>query len=243
MTTPVPVVLLHGARTSRTMWRHQVEALERSGRAALAVDLAGHGARIGETFTVGRSLEIVDEAVAAVGGRAVVVGLSLGGYLGIAYTARHPGAVAGLVAAGCSTEPRGVVVDTWRRAAALIGRLPDRGERLNQTLVDRALPPDGARDVAAGGFALDVMVDLLTAMRAVRPLEDLARITCPVWIVNGTLDHFRTQERAFLRACPTARLVHVRGATHLVNLVRPVEFTRVLLEALDEVDASEAAGR
>src|SRR5699024_3228248 len=103
--------------------------------------------------------------------------------------------------------------------------------------------------LAEGGFALDVMVDLLTEVRSLRPLEDLSRLRCPVWLVNGQWDHFRSQERAFLRACPTARLVVVRGATHLVNLVQPVAFTRVLLEALDEVDrwpsgqGSSAAGR
>ncbi len=235
----VPVVLLHGARTSRTMWRSQVEAVGRTGRTALAVDLPGHGARILERFSVPACLEVIDRAVGSVGGRAVLVGLSLGGYLGIAYTARRPGAVAGLVAAGCSTDSGSRLTDAWRRAAQLIARLPDRGARLNQTLVDRTVPVEGARDLAEGGFALDVMVDLLTAMRQVRPLEDLARITCPVWLVNGQWDHFRAQERAFAAACPTARLVTVRGATHLVSLVRPVAFNRVLLQALDEVDAAQ----
>lgn len=239
--TPVPVVLLHGARTSRTMWRAQVEALERSGRPALAVDLPGHGTRADERFDVRRALEVVDEAVDLLGGRAVVVGLSLGGYLGIAYAGAHPERVAGLLAAACSTDPGTRLTGAWRRLAALIGRLPDRGAWLNQAMVDLALPPEAARDLGEGGFALDVMVDMLTVMREVRPLEDLSRTRCPVWLVNGTLDHFRAQERAFLAACPDGRLVHVHGATHLVSLVRPVAFTRVLLEALDEVDAREAA--
>lgn len=236
----VPVVLLHGARTSRTMWRAQVGAIERSGRTALAVDLPGHGALVAERFSVPACLDVIDDAVAAVGGRAVVVGLSLGGYLGIAYTARNPRAVAGLVAAGCCTDPRSRLTLAWLRLARLIARLPDHGAWLNQALVDRALPVDGAQALAEGGFALDVMVDLLTAMHRVRPVEDLARIGCPVWLVNGRWDHFRTQERAFVTACPTARLVIVRGATHLVSLARPVAFNRVLLHALDEVDAAEA---
>ncbi len=237
----VPVVLLHGARTSRTMWRAQVEALGRSGRRALAVDLPGHGERLTEPFDVTRSLEVVDDAVDGLGGRAVVVGLSLGGYLGIAYAASRPGRTAGLVAAACSTDPGTWVTGAWRSLARLIGRLPDRGAWLNRTAVDLAIPPDGARDLGEGGFALDVMVDMLTAMRAVRPLDDLRRTRCPVWLVNGTLDHFRAQENAFLAACPDGRLVHVRGATHLVSLVRPVAFTRVLLEALADVDARERA--
>ena len=36
---PTPVVLLHGARASRTMWRAQVAALEDAGRTVVAVDL------------------------------------------------------------------------------------------------------------------------------------------------------------------------------------------------------------
>lgn len=235
-----PVVLLHGARTSRTMWRAQTEALARTGRAALAIDLPGHGRRIGEPFTVEASMEAVDDAVGALGGRAVVLGLSLGGYLAIAYAARRPGRVCGLVAAGCSSVPDQPLTTTWALASRLIARLPDRGARLNQALVDRALPLDGARAAGEGGFALDVMVEMLAAIRTVRPLEDLARVTCPVWIVNGQWDHFRLQERSYLRACPTARLVTVRGATHLVSLVRPVAFTRVLLQTLDVVDAREA---
>lgn len=235
------MLLLHGARSSRTMWRAQLEALERAGRAALAVDLPGHGHRRGATFSVEASIAAVDEGVAQLGGRAMVAGLSLGGYVGIAWTARRPDVAVGLLAAGCSTVPDQPVTGAWQRLAALIERLPDSGERLNRTLVERTLPPSAVADVAEGGFALDVMVDLLAAVRRLRPLEDLASVRCPVWIVNGQWDHFRTQERAFVRACPTARLVTIPRATHLVTLVRPVEFNRVLLAAADEVDAWLAA--
>jgi pimeloyl-ACP methyl ester carboxylesterase len=236
MSSALPVVLLHGARTSRTMWRTQLEALDRAGRTAVAPDLPGHGRRLDETFTVDAALAAVDEAVQEVGGRAVVVGLSLGGYLGTAWAARNPGGAAALLLSGCSTDADTVLTGAWLQAARLIGRLPDRGSALNQALVDRALPPEGAADVAAGGFALEVMVDLLGAMRTLDPRADLARVTCPVWFANGQWDHFRLHERAFLAARPGARRVVVRGATHLASLVRPVAFTRVLLELLEEVD-------
>ncbi|MBC7289974.1 MAG: alpha/beta fold hydrolase [Actinotalea sp.] len=242
---PLPVVLLHGARTSGTMWRAQLEALERAGRQAVAPDLPGHGRRVQETFTVDGALEAVGEAVDRVGGRAVVVGLSLGGYLAAAWAARHPEGTAALLLSGCSTDPDTVLTGAWLQAARVIGHLPDRGAALNQTLVERALPPEGAADAAAGGFALDVMVDLLDAMRALDPRADLQRFTGPVWFANGQWDHFRLHERRFLAARPGARRVVVRGATHLTSLVRPVAFTRVLLELLEEVDppAVRAAGR
>ena len=243
MGTGVPVVLLHGARVSRTMWRPQAEALRRAGRAALAIDLPGHGRRAGERFTVAGSLDAIDDAVAQVGGRAVLVGLSLGGYLGIAHAARRPEQVAGLVAAGCSSIPDQPATSAWLLAARAFARLPDKGAWFNQRAVDLALPPEMAVVVAEGGFALEVMVDLLSEMRRTDPVDDLRRIQCPVWLVNGQWDHFRLQAGVFRRASPDTRVVTVRGATHLVSLVRPVAFNRLLLAALDEVDEREESAR
>jgi pimeloyl-ACP methyl ester carboxylesterase len=233
MALELPVVLLHGLRTSRTMWRAQMAAVEAAGHPAVAVDLPGHGRRRGERFTWDGAVDAVARGVDDVGGRALVVGLSLGGYVGIAHATRHPEQVAGLVAAACSTRPLRPLVGAWELAVRGIAHLPDEGARLNQLMVDLALPPAGARDAGAGGFALDVGRDVLRAVLAARPVEDLARIQVPVWLVNGRYDHFRGEERRFLAACRDGRLVVVPGATHLVSLVAPVRFSRVVLEALD----------
>lgn len=237
----IPAVLLHGARSSRTMWHPQLEALARAGRTAVAIDLPGHGRRSAQKFTVDACLDAIDTAVDGVGGRAVVVGLSLGGYVGIAHAARSPDRVAGLVAAGCCSVPDQPLAAGWQVLAAGIARLPDKGAWLNQRMVDLMLPPEMAAAAGEGGFALDVMVDLLAGIRGLDPIADLRRIRSPVWLVNGQWDHFRLQEKRFLSAAPDARLVVVRGASHLVSLTRPVAFTRVLLEALAEVDRREDA--
>ncbi len=235
----LPVVLLHGARTSATMWRAQQEALVRAGRAVVAPDLPGHGTRSSERFTLEAARSVIGDAIGGVGGRAVVVGLSLGGYLAIDHAARHPDRVLGVVAAGCSTSPGGPLPWGWRQAVRVIERLPDRGAWLNRTMVRLALPAQGVADAAAGGFALEVMGDVLDEVGTLRPLRDLRAVTCPLWFVNGRWDHFRGQERAYLRAASnaaSARLVVVPGASHLVSLVRPAAFNRTLLEALDECD-------
>lgn len=237
----IPVVLMHGARVSRTMWRPQVEALRATGRTAVAIDLPGHGERLAERFTVAGGMAAITDAVDAVGGRAVLVGMSAGGYLALHHAARHPERVCGVVASGCSSVPDQPATAVWLLAVRrFFMRLPDKGAWLNQRLVDAALPPDGARAAGDGGFALEVMDDLLSELRRVDPRDDLARITCPVWLVNGQLDHFRLQERALARCAPDARVLTIRGATHLANLVRPVAYSRVLLEVLDELDRRAA---
>ncbi|WP_273653902.1 alpha/beta fold hydrolase [Cellulomonas fimi] len=236
----LPVVLVHGMRTSRTMWRAQVDALERAGHVAVAVDLPGHGERAGEPFLLDEAVATVRRAVDGVGGRALVVGLSLGGYVGIAHAARHPDQVAGLVAAGCSSRPRRLLVGGWSLAARGIVRLPDHGAGLNAFMVRRFLPAQGAVDIGAGGFALLVTEEVLREVARSSPVDDLARIQAPVWLVNGRFDHFRGDERLFLRACRDGRLVVVPGATHLVSVVAPERFSRVVLEALDEVERRPA---
>jgi len=238
----VPVVLVHGLRTSRTMWRGQLEALSRAGRAAVAVDLPGHGTRIEEPFTLDESVDTVSRAVEELGGRAFVAGLSLGGYVAIRHAAQHPEQVAGVLAASCSTRPHRVLLAGWALGARYIVRLPDGGARLNQFFVDLALPPQGAADVGAGGFALEVTDDVLREMATATPLADLSNVEAPVWLVNGRLDHFRGEERRFLAACRDGRLVVVPGATHLVSLVQPARFTRVLLEALANVEDRVSVG-
>lgn len=238
------VVLVHGLRTSRTMWRAQAESLVAYGCRVLAVDLPGHGERRGERFTLDGAVQAVTDGVERLGGGpALVVGLSLGGYVGIAHAARHPEQVSGLVAASCCTRPLAVLVDGWALLARGIARLPDQGAGLNQWSVDAVLSATAVADVAAGGFALDVMGDVLGEMRAADPVGDLRRVTAPVWLVNGEYDHFRGEERRFLRACRDGRLVVVPGATHLVSLSRPVGFTRVLLDVVDEVRRSAGPRR
>ncbi|WP_029290594.1 alpha/beta fold hydrolase [Cellulomonas sp. HZM] len=231
------VVLLHGLRTSRTMWREQERALRAAGHVTRSVDLPGHGEHVREPFMLASADVAVDSAVDELGGPVLLVGLSLGGYVAIRYAARHPDAVAGLVAAGCSTRPRAALVRPWEAAARAIGLLPDRGERLNAFVVRRTVPASGALDLAAGGWALDATVPVLRALSGTDPVADLRRVRAPVWLVNGRYDHFRGEERRFLAATRDGRLVVVPRATHLVSVTAPVAFTRVLLRAADEVDA------
>ena len=248
------VVLVHGLRTSATMWRRQVAALARHDIDAVAIDLPGHGTRIGDSFSIDAALGVIDAAFPAdeapapeehAVGRVprLLVGLSLGGYLAIEYAATHPGRIDGLVAASCGTRPRGAGLAGYRRLAAAIHRLPDRGRALNDLMVRVLIPRDGVDDVLAGGVALDVMAPVLEAVGRLDPEAALRRIDVPVWLVNGRFDHFRFEERRMLRAARMGRLVVVPGATHLVSLARPDDFTAVVLGAVAELEHHLARDR
>ncbi|WP_173923899.1 alpha/beta fold hydrolase [Agromyces sp. Marseille-P2726] len=241
------VVLVHGLRTSATMWRRQLTTLARHDIDAIAIDLPGHGSRIDDPFTLHDAIRALDTALPARDPSSrrstptLPVGLSLGGYLAIEFAGRHPDRIDGLVAAACGTRPRGAGLAGYRRLAALIGRLPDRGRAMNDAMVRLFLRGDAVDDVLAGGVALDVMAPALTAVGELDPEAALARIDVPVWFVNGRFDHFRIEERRMLRAAPRGRLVVVPGATHLVSLTRPDDFTAVILGAVAELQAH--AGR
>jgi len=221
------------------MWRHQVEVLTALGYTVVTPDLPGHGSRMGERFTLEGGVATIDEAVSSTEGPVFLVGFSLGGYLAAHWAAAEPRRVSGILAASCGTQPHRVILDAWRVGAAAIHLLPDRGLGLNNAVVRAVIrDPAYANDVIAGGVALEVMQDVLRELRGIRMERALSRIEAPVWLVNGTLDHIRLQEKRFLAATRHGTLVRIPGATHMVSLARPEAFTRVLVDAIRSCGAA-----
>lgn len=214
------------------MWRGQLAAVEAAGIRAEAVDLPAHGARIGETFSLDGALSAIDDAVTALGGRVVIVGLSLGGYLAMEYAGRRPSSVALLVASSCFTLPTGLGLAGYRGLARVIRRLPDRGMWLNDTMARFTVGRTASADVGAGGVALDAMDETLAAVGLTDPIDSLGRYDGPVQFVTGALDHFRLDERRFRAARPEAPFIVVPRAGHLVSLMAPEAFTRIVLDAV-----------
>lgn len=230
---PAAVILVHGLRTSATLFRRQVEELGQLGIPCDAVDLPGHGRRIEQRFTLDSALKTIDDAVAAAeasGNKPYLVGFSLGGYLAIEWVARNPGRVAGLLAAACGTVPSPVIMHGWRVGAKVIHKFPDRGLALNNAVVRLFVPQPGAADVIAGGVALEVMDDVLLALLPLNPVARLREIDIPVLFVNGRFDHVRAHAKRYLAATRHSRLVTVPGSSHMVSVVRPREFTEAMLD-------------
>ena len=212
----IPIVLVHGTRTSGAIWGLQEDALRLSGHLTTAVDLPGHGPRTGERFTLAGAMETIDRAVDESSGPPLLVGLSLGGYTSLAYAAENQGKLAGVLLSGCSTEIAGKPLRLYRRASSLVAD---------------TFRPTGTWHVVA---------DMLEAMHGYSCASDLRRLTLPVWLVNGRRDPLRLQERHFRRAVPGAQLHVVPGAGHDVNSHAPAAFNRILLSVLGQLSAQPA---
>lgn len=234
------VVMVHGIRTSATMWRAQVEHLRHRGIDAVALDLPGHGTRMAEMFSLDAAIATIDGAVrdAAMRGRVLLVGHSMGGLLSIAYvgaTDRPP--VDGFIAASCTAIPRGVALRTYRTLARGFDRLPRRGAPIAEWVLDRTLPSETRADFGAGGYAYDAQDTALRSLSVLDLLDALGRIDVPTWFVNGQFDQLRVNERLFASLVPGAELIVVPRTSHLVTAMRPRVFNAVLDLALATMDA------
>ncbi|REJ04493.1 alpha/beta hydrolase [Microbacterium bovistercoris] len=240
------VVLVHGIRTSATMWRAQLEYLAGRGVPAVAVDLPGHGTRMDEDFTLHEALSTIDRAVrdAASRGPVLLVGHSMGGLLSLAYTGgEEPPPVTALIAASCSALPRGAALQAYRFLAGAMDSLPDRGLWLSERVLDATIPAETRADFGAGGYALDAQDVALKSLASLDLAAAVARIRIPLWLVNGQFDQLRMHEGLFRRLAPQAELIVVPMTTHLVTAMRPQVFNAVLGVALATVgrDAPSAS--
>jgi pimeloyl-ACP methyl ester carboxylesterase len=233
------IVFVHGTRLTRAQWWSQVRRLSPRYR-CVAVDLPGHGARAGEPFTLEAAAQAVAEAVEAAvpTRRAVVVGLSLGGYVAIETAERFPDRVAGLVLAGCSGEPAGASGRPIRLLAALLERTPpDLLDKLNRGFFRLRYPARIADPIVAGGFWPAGGAQALRALVGARFLDRLGRLWTPVLVVNGALDPvFGPSGPSWAAACRRGRHVVIQRAMHLAPLDRPRAFSDVVGIFVDEVN-------
>jgi pimeloyl-ACP methyl ester carboxylesterase len=221
------IVLIHGTRLSRAVWSPQVARL--AGEYRLVVpDLPGHGALGDVPFTLtGAADALADVIDEAAGGRAIVVGHSLGGYVAMELAARSPERVSGLVLAGASREPVGPWSLPYRWLQLLL-RVGDRPalSGLNAQFFRWRFGPAISDPLIAGGFWPRGGAAALGALMGERFIPRLERYPGPTLILNGALDPlFRLGERAFLAAAQDGRREVIPHATHLLNLDRPAAFS------------------
>jgi len=234
-----PVILSHGYGATRRMWDGQHAAMGDRYR-LITWDMRGHGqtetpddpAQYSTELTVADTRALLQ----ALGvNRAVVGGLSLGGYVSLAFYLAHPEMVEALII--CDSGPGYRNADartTWntrahQRAADLEARGLDafggRSREVREAMGHHR-SAQGLAHAARG----------MLAQRDSRVIDGLAAIRVPTLVVVGDLDGpFLAPCQYMAKKIPGARLEVIVGAGHAANLDQPEAFDRVLLEFLDSL--------
>lgn len=234
------IVFIHSTRLTRGMWSAQVAGLSDRFR-IIAVDLPGHGTRADERFTLDAAADsvarVIDEAA---GGRAVVVGLSLGGYVAAHLSGRTPDRVRGLVLAGTSMEPAGILAAPYRALALAMATFDGHGlDMTNRWFFRTRFGSSIAGPIVDRGFWALGGAEALRCLAGHRFRPELAAYPGPSLIVNGSLDVlFRLGQRGFLAAAQDGRVVCIPRAAHLSNLEQPMAFNRVVRRFATELGQS-----
>ncbi|HEY6796130.1 MAG TPA: alpha/beta fold hydrolase [Kineosporiaceae bacterium] len=243
----VPLVLLHAFPLERSMWRDVAERLAAAGVPTVAVDLPGLGdSPLPESVVP--DLAVSADAVAALLDRlgvrrAVVAGVSMGGYVALALARSRPDLLAGLALIDTKAEADAEPARAGREriAAAVEG---EAGTRALAPLLDgllgattRAARPevvrrvdDGLRRARAEGVAWSQRA------MAVRPdaTAELVGIAVPAVVVVGEEDGLTppAQAAALAAALPDAVLTVIPRAGHLSPLEAPDAVAAALLNLL-----------
>ena len=235
-----PTVLLsHGYSATGRMWALQRPALEPRYR-LVTWDMRGHGqtespddpAQYSTDFTVADMRGLLDH----VGGTpAVVGGLSLGGYVSLAFYRAHPQMVRALVI--CDSGPG------YRNAEAR-GAWNQRAHERAKDLEARGLDAlaSSSREMreamghhrSAQGLAHAARGMLAQQDSAV--IDSLPAIRVPTLIIVGDRDTpFIAPSEYMAMKIPGARIEVIAGAGHSSNLDQPTAFTKVILDFLDSI--------
>jgi pimeloyl-ACP methyl ester carboxylesterase len=241
------VVLLHGYPFNRSMWREQVEALSSKYR-VITPDLRGLGVTRSDANQPATMEEMARDVAALLDEleieRVALCGLSMGGYVALAFYRRFPLRVRALVLADTRSQADTVearrnreeqaekilkdgmqaIADDFLKkvlTAATLAENPEMTKRVREMIL--RTDPKGAAGALRG--------------MALRPDQTafLEEILAPTLILVGSEDQITPPKDAELmrREIRGSRLQAIEEASHLSNLERPVEFNRALLDFLD----------
>ena len=226
------LLLTHGFSATSAMWRPQIEALSRN-HTLILWDMRGHGqsdypedqGAYSEEATVADMAAILD----ALGAKAAVVGgLSLGGYMSLAFHRAHPERVRALLIV--DTGP-GYKNDEARagwnaNALATAERLERDGLTSLQTAsAERALAQH--RDATGLARAAKGML----TQRDARVISSLPEVKVPTLVVVGANDTPFLKASDYMAAkIQGAKLAVIPQAGHAANLDQPGAFNEVVVE-------------
>ena len=242
-----PVVLIHGYPFNRSLWNEQVAELSHSYR-VIVPDLRGFGESDASEgpATMDRMAQDVALLLDHLGiSRAVIGGLSMGGYVALAFYKQFPSRVLGLILADTRAQ-----ADTEEgkqtRAQQAEKALAEGMAGIADAMLPKLLTPDTVskrpevvkrvRDMMLKTKPEGTAAALLGMAQRDDQTQLLPQISSPALIVVGAEDAITpvADSEKMHNAIAGSRLVVLENAGHVSNLERTEEFNQHLLDFLRE---------
>lgn len=241
------VVLLHGFPLDLRIWDAQAAALSDRNR-VITIDLRGFGqSRSTRSFTMQDLADDVHHVLTHIQATpAVLGGLSMGGYVTLAYMVKYP------------TDLRGVMlIDTKAEADTADGKAgrmkmielvkKEGAKAVADQMMPKMLSPDtppSRPDVVGRLREIMEACPPLTIEHALLALRDrpdqtdkLASCACPTLIVVGESDAITppAAAQAMQKEIPHAKLAVIKAAGHMSPMEQPEQVSRAMKEFLGTV--------
>jgi 3-oxoadipate enol-lactonase len=246
-----PIIFLHGFPFSHKMWTFpggQTEALSGTNR-IIAYDVRGHGES--EVGTGHYTIEFfVDDLIALMDHltihKAILCGLSMGGYIALRFIERNPERVLGLVLCDTRSEAdsnegkikraaaiKNVQINGMKAYAAdsvkilfapeSLERKPD-AVKLIQSVIERTAP-------------LSIFGTQLALASRTDTTASLPNIKCPTLIMVGEKDQLTppSASQAMHEKIPGSELRIIPNAGHISNMENSEEFNKHLIEFVAKI--------
>jgi pimeloyl-ACP methyl ester carboxylesterase len=229
-----PILLTHAYAATLQMWNGQFEAW-RDYR-VIAWDMRGHGGTDSPPTQDQYTEKLTVEDMAALlryldVERAVIGGLSLGGYLSLEFQHAHPQMVRAMVL--CNTGPgyrKDEAREGWNEfSIGYAKRFEERG----LDGFGRGIEIDATRAYQRSAQGLAFAGRGILTQRDSVVIDHLESIDVPTLIIWGADDaRYKSGCEYMAAKIPDARLVTVEGAGHAVNLYQPDVFNETVLAFL-----------
>ncbi len=246
----VPILFIHGFPLDRSLWRSQVQPVSEVHR-FISVDLPGFGdaesATANDLQSIAQMADEISLALhdAGVDRPAIVVGLSMGGYIALEFWRRHRKWVQGLVLVNTKAladNPNAVEARKTMAATAMARGTQEAVEPMVQKLLSstsRTLP-QLVEWLKQTMFAVPAST-IEMAQLAMASRDDftakLHQIDVPTLVVAGEEDAIIPSDvmKAMADGIPNAQFFQVASAAHLVPIEQPNVFNELLFEFLSSI--------
>lgn len=237
----LPIVFLHAFPLNRRMWAQQEAALSIQSR-IITIDLRGHGESDAPLwhYTLDQAADDVRALLDNLSiQQAVLVGLSMGGYILFAFYRKYAERVKGLILADTRPQADTPEGKEGRFQMAQIAYQKGPGA-IADLMIPKLLSPatiqtrpeivQTVRAMIESNQISGIAGDLMAMAERPDSVPLLKQIACPTQIIVGELDRATPPSDAKLMAeqIPASRLATIPEAAHLSNLEQPESFNQIV---------------